>query len=113
MITDNVYTGVHIVSVMTTDNVASWYHLVTPACLGVAGYVIGIITASLLCLKKEQIIALSLKTAIQNAGIAIIILHSNMSSPYGDMCLLPVLGYINISWWPQVLSILSSTVSTE
>ena len=81
-------------------SVASWYHLVAPACLGVAGYGIGIITASLLCLKKEQIIALSLETAIQNAGIAIMILQSNMSSPYGDMCLLPVLGYIMVASGP-------------
>ena len=81
-------------------SVASWYHLVAPSVLGIAGYGIGILASSLLCLKKEQIIALSLETAIQNAGIAIMILQSNMASPYGDMCLLPVLGYIITSSGP-------------
>ena len=75
-------------------SVVSWYHLVAPACLGISGYGVGILFASILCLKKEQIIALSLETAIQNAGIAIIILQSNLASPYGDMALLPVIGFI-------------------
>jgi len=74
--------------------VTSWYHLVAPACLGFAGYGVGILVASLICLKKEQIIALSLETAIQNAGIAIMILQSNLASPYGDMALLPVIGFL-------------------
>eukprot|EP00092_Neocalanus_flemingeri_P033011 GFUD01035903.1.p1 GENE.GFUD01035903.1~~GFUD01035903.1.p1 ORF type:complete len:442 (-),score=58.38 GFUD01035903.1:58-1383(-) len=75
-------------------SVVSWYHLVAPACLGIGGYAVGILFASILCLKKEQVIALSLETAIQNAGIAIMILQSNLASPYGDMALLPVLGYL-------------------
>lgn len=81
-------------------SVVSWYHLVAPACLGVCGYVVGILFASLLCLKKEQIIALSLETAIQNAGIAIMILQSNLASPYGDMALLPVIGYLTTTSGP-------------
>merc|ERR1719341_525103 len=81
-------------------SVVSWYHLVAPAILGVAGYVVGILFASLLCLKKEQIIALSLETAIQNAGIAIMILQSNLASPYGDMALLPVIGYLTTTSGP-------------
>ena len=38
--------------------------------------------------------ALSLETAMQNAGIAIMILQTNLASPFGDMALLPVIGYI-------------------
>lgn len=89
-----VYTNIFFFSV------ASWYHLVAPSCLGLGGYAIGILFSSILCLKKEQIIALSLETAIQNVGIAIMILQSNLPSPYGDMALLPVLGYIMTSTGP-------------
>ena len=83
--------------------VTSWYHLVAPACLGIAGYGVGILVASMLCLKRKQIIALALETAIQNAGITIMILQSNLPSPYGDMALLPVIGYLITSAGPLLL----------
>ena len=74
--------------------VVSWYDLVAPACLGLSGYLIGILTSLILGLNRQQLIALSLETAIQNAGIAIMILQTNLPSPYGDMALLPVIGYL-------------------
>ena len=72
----------------------SWYDLVAPACLGLSGYTIGIIVSLILGLNRKQLIALSLETAIQNAAIAIMILQTNLPSPYGDMALLPVIGYL-------------------
>ena len=74
--------------------VVSWYDLVAPACLGLSGYTIGILVSVILGLNRKQVIALSLETAIQNAGIAIMILQTNLPSPYGDMALLPVIGYL-------------------
>ena len=74
--------------------VVSWQELVAPACLGGSGYIIGIIVSLILGLNKAQVIALSVETAIQNAGIAIMVIQSNIASPYGDMALLPVFGYI-------------------
>jgi hypothetical protein len=44
-----------------------------------------------------QIIAISLETAIQNGGIAFIVLSLTFPSPYSDMGLLPVLSFIFIS----------------
>lgn len=75
-------------------NVVSWYDLVSATCLGLSGYSVGMIFSAILCLNKKQIIALSLETAIQNAGIAIVILQTNIPSPYGDMALMPVIGYL-------------------
>ena len=74
--------------------VVSWYDLVAPACLGLSGYIIGIVVSLILGLNRKQLIALSLETAIQNAGIAVMILQTNLPSPYGDMALLPVIGYL-------------------
>ena len=74
--------------------VVSWEELVAPACLGGSGYFIGIIVSLILGLNKAQVIALSVETAIQNAGIANMVIQSNIPSPYGDMALLPVFGYI-------------------
>ena len=75
-------------------SVVSWYDLVSAACLGLSGYLFGVIISALLCLNTKQIIALSLETAIQNAAIAIVILQTNLKSPYGDMALMPVIGYL-------------------
>jgi len=72
----------------------SWYDLVAPACLGMSGYLFGAIFSMILRLNRKQLIALSLETAIQNAGIAIVILQTNLPSPYGDMALMPVIGYL-------------------
>jgi len=72
----------------------NWYHFVAPMTLGLCGYICGIVGAFLLCLKKEQVIALSLETAMQNATIAVLILQTNLESPYGDMALLAVIGYM-------------------
>ena len=72
----------------------SWEELVAHACLGGSGYFIGIIVSLILGLNKAQVIALSVETAIQNAGIANMVIQSNIPSPYGDMALLPVFGYI-------------------
>ena len=74
--------------------VVSWSDLVAPAVLGLSGYTIGIIISLVLGLNRKQLIAVSLETAIQNAAIAILILQTNLPSPYGDMALLPVIGYL-------------------
>ena len=75
-------------------SVVSWYDLVAAACTGLSGYIVGIIISLILRLNRKQVIALSLETAIQNASIAIIILQTNLPSPYADMALMPVIGYI-------------------
>lgn len=86
--------------------VISWQHFVAPACLGFSGYIIGIICASLICLTRDQAVALSIETAIQNVNIALAILQFNLVSPYGDMALLPVIGYLlSATGPPQMLMI--------
>ena len=81
-------------------------------------YVAGSVMAWMACLSRKQIIAVSLETAMQNVGIAVLVLQvvidnqrwildvlkastfyilhpqSNLESPYGDMALLSVIGYL-------------------
>ena len=86
--------------------VISWQHFVAPACLGYSGYIIGIIVASSLCLSRPQTIALSIETAMQNVNIAVAVLQFNLVSPYNDMALLPVIGYLILCTGPpQLLSL--------
>jgi hypothetical protein len=60
-----------------------------------------------------QIIAISLETAIQNGGIAFIVLSLTFPSPYSDMGLLPVLSFVFVSTgqYSASASSLSSTLS--
>jgi len=88
--------------------VVSWQHFIAPACLGFSGYIIGIIIASLLCLTREQTVALSIETGIQNVNIAVVILQSNLVSPYGDMALLPVIGYLLSATGPPQMILIST-----
>lgn len=87
--------------------VISWQHFVAPACLGFSGYIIGIIFASILCLTRDQTVAISIETAIQNVNIAVAILQFNLVSPYGDMALLPVIGYLISATGPPQLILLA------
>jgi len=75
-------------------SVVSWFHIVAPLILGFTGYAAGSLMAWMAGLNTKQIIAVSLETAMQNAGIAVLVLQSNLESPYGDMALLSVIGYL-------------------
>ena len=86
--------------------VISWQHFVAPVCLGYSGYIIGIIVASVLRFNRAQGIALSIETAMQNVNIAMAVLQFNLVSPYMDMALLPIIGYlVTCTGPPQLLAL--------
>jgi hypothetical protein len=55
-----------------------------------------------------QIIAISLETAIQNGGIAFIVLNMTFSSPYSDMGILPILSFFYFSTGPFMFIIFAA-----
>merc|ERR1712192_135795 len=65
------------------------------------------------CLNRKQIVAVSLETAMQNVGIAVLVLQSNLESPYGDMALLSVIGYLLSSMGPINLFVFAIFKSAE
>jgi len=91
----------------------SWFHIVAPLILGLTGYVAGSGLAWLARLNKKQIIAVSLETAMQNVGIAVLVLQSNLESPYGDMALLSVIGYLLSSMGPINLFVFTIFKTSE
>jgi len=94
-------------------SVVSWFHIVAPLILGFFGYVAGSLMAWMACLNRKQIVAVSLETAMQNVGIAILVLQSNLESPYGDMALLSVIGYLLSSMGPINLFVFAIFKSAE
>ena len=102
-----VYTTLGIYANRFFFYVTSWQHFVAPACLGFSGYIVGFICANVLCLSRNQSIALSIEAAIQNVSIAVAVLQFNLASPYGDMALMPVIGYLLTATGPPQLTMLA------
>lgn len=82
---------------------ANWRHLVSGCLLGVGGYIAGASLAFICRMTKPQIIAISLETAIQNGGIAFIVLTLTFPSPYSDMGVMPILGFFFCSTGPIMM----------
>jgi len=82
---------------------ATWRHLVSGCLLGFGGYMAGASLAFICRMSKSQIIAISLETAIQNGGIAFIVLTLTFPSPYSDMGVMPILGFFFCSTGPIMM----------
>ena len=81
----------------------TWRHVLVGFLLGILGYVSGASLAALCRQKKPQIIAISLETALQNGGIAFVVLNLTFESPYSDVGVLPIIGYFLCSTTPGLL----------
>ncbi len=78
----------------------TWRHLLSGLLVGALGYVSGAGLAFLCRQGRAQIIAISLETAIQNAGIAYLILSLSFPSPTAEIGLIPVISFFFCSTGP-------------
>ena len=78
----------------------TWRHLLSGFLLGTIGYILGAGFAWICRQGKPQIIAISLETAIQNGGIAFVVLSLTFPSPYSEMGLFPVISFFFCSTGP-------------
>ena len=78
----------------------TWRHVLTGLLVGNLGYIFGAGLAALCRQKKPQIIAISLETALQNGGIAFVVMNLTFVSPYSDVGVLPIIGYFMCSTTP-------------
>merc|ERR1712080_382706 len=71
----------------------SWRHFVAGASLGFLGYFTGGSLAIMAGMTRPQVIAVAIETAIQNGGIALVVLSLTFPSPYSDMGLVQILAF--------------------
>ena len=64
------------------------------------GFLFGAAVPLLLCMKYPQVIAISLETALQNAGIAFVILKLSLPVPDSDLATLPMLAQLTVTSIP-------------
>ena len=81
----------------------SWRHVVSGSLMGTFGYIFGASIAVIFNQSKSQIIAISIETALQNFGIAFVVLNLTFESPYSDLGVLPIIGYYLCSTTPMLL----------
>jgi sodium/bile acid cotransporter 3/5 len=78
----------------------TWRHLLAGLLVGALGYLSGAGLAWICRQGRPQIIAISLETAIQNAGIAYLILSLSFPSPTSEIALIPVISFFFCSTGP-------------
>jgi len=83
----------------------TWRHLLAGMSLGFFGYACGGGAALLARMERPQIIAVAIETAIQNGGIAFVVLNLTFPSPYSDMALLPILAFFFCSAGPFLFTL--------
>jgi len=80
----------------------TWRTVVSGAALGLLGFSFGAGLAWLCRQDRAQIIAISLETAIQNGGIAFVVLSLTFESPVSDMANIPIIGFFLCSTGPII-----------
>lgn len=60
----------------------SWNMVVAGIMVVTSGYTLGAVFAKVMCLPLPQVIAVSIETALQNPGVAFILLKLSLDSPY-------------------------------
>jgi len=91
----------------------SWRHLVSGVALGLLGYILGAVLATIARQSRAQVIAISLETAIQNAAIGFVVLNLTFESPYSDMGIIPVLSFIFFSTGPIMFVVYAAYLLTQ
>ena len=81
----------------------NWRHIVSGFSMGTLGYIFGAGMAMLCRQSTSQVIAISIETALQNFGIAFVVLHLTFDSPYSELGLLPIIGYYICSTTPTLM----------
>lgn len=60
----------------------TWQMVVAGFLVVLCGYTLGAIFARVVCLTGDKVIAISIETALQNPGVAFILLKLSLESPY-------------------------------
>lgn len=72
----------------------TWRLVLAGFMVAFGGYSAGALMSLLFCLKKPQIIAISIETAFQNAAVAFLLLKLSLPTPDSDIAAVPVLAQL-------------------
>jgi len=72
----------------------TWNMALAGLLVALGGYSAGALLSTLFCLKKKQIIAISIETAFQNAAIAVVLMKLSLPTPESDLATVPAMAQI-------------------
>lgn len=85
LLTVGLYTNLYLFRFLT------WRLVLAGLLVAWGGFTFGALAAMAFCMKREQVIAISIETAMQNAGIAFMLLKVSLPQPDADIgCVAPV-----------------------
>ncbi|KAK4314773.1 hypothetical protein Pmani_013974 [Petrolisthes manimaculis] len=84
----------------------TWQMVVAGLLVVTSGYTLGAVLAKLTCLPPKQVIAVSIETALQNPGVAFVLLKLSLESPYSDLAAVPIVATLFVSGPPLMLTYL-------
>lgn len=91
------YNSYKVVLMMT------WQMVVAGLTVMACGYFLGAGLAKIMCLSTPQVIAVSIETALQNPGVAFILLKLSLESPYSDLASIPVIATLFMTGPPLIM----------
>lgn len=68
----------------------NWHMILAGVFVVITGYTFGALFAKVMCLERPQVIAVSIETAMQNTGVAAILLKLSLESPFSDLASIPI-----------------------
>ncbi|RWS08981.1 P3 protein-like protein [Dinothrombium tinctorium] len=77
-----------------------WIIFVAGACVAWGGYLCGAVIAALFQLPRKQVIAVSIETALQNPGVAFVLLQTSLPQPDSDLAAIPIVGQMLVTGPP-------------
>lgn len=74
--------------------------------VALGGYICGAVVALIAGLNRKQVIACSIETALQNPGIAFVLLQLSLDQPESDLAAVPVIGQLFMTGIPLWITFL-------
>lgn len=82
------YISLYVFRLMT------WSVIYAGLAVAMGGYFTGALSAFFAGLNRKQIVAVSIETALQNSGIAFVLLQLSLEQPESDLAAVPIVGQI-------------------
>ena len=88
----------------------TWKVVLAGLSVALGGYFVGAVVAIACQLKREQVIAVSIETALQNPGVAFVMLQLSLDQPEAGLAAVPVIGQLFMTGIPLWITFLVYTI---
>lgn len=84
----------------------TWWITLAGLSIAMAGYVLGAVVAVFFGLGRPQVVAVSIETALQNPGVAFVLLQLSLKQPDSDLAAIPIVAQLFMTGIPMWITYL-------